>query len=249
MGSSHAPSSVPGGRVPPHNLEAERSVLGAILVSNESFHRLSEVTLEPRDFYKEAHQKTFEMIQNLNERGQPIDMVTLTSALRDRGVFEEVGGTAFLTSLFEDHFAYGNIEHYAKIVREKAILRRMIDVSGEIAGKAFEGVESLEDYLDEAEAKVFAVSDTKTNRNVMTMQQIVLANMAKIDELAQTKENVIGLGTGFTDFDRMTNGLQSGQLIIVAGRPAMGKTSLVLSMVQNAALAKDAVVAVFSLEM
>ncbi len=240
---------VVGGRLPPHNNEAERSVLGAILVNNEVIHRVIEIGLEARDFYREAHQKIFEVLMALSERGEPLDLVTLTAALRDRGAYEAVGGTATLTSLFEDTFAISNVGHYARIVRDKALLRRMIETTAEIAGDAFDGVEDVEAYLDDAERKIFAVSDVRMNKSFSSMQEILVSNMHAIEELAQKKENVTGLPIGFHDFDKLTSGLHAGQLIIVAGRPAMGKTSLVLSAAQNAAVGHKAVCAIFSLEM
>jgi replicative DNA helicase len=240
---------IPGGRIPPHNTEAERSVLGAVLVNNESIHRVVEIGLEARDFYREAHRKIFEVLLALSERGEPVDLVTLTAALRDRQWYEAVGGTATLTSLFEDAFAVGNIAHYARIVRDKAVLRRMIEVTGEIAAEAFEGTEDVEAYLDEAERKVFTVSDTKISKSFTSMRDILVANMHSIEELSQRKADVTGLPTGFKDFDVLTSGLKGGQLIILAARPAMGKTSLVLSLMQNASIGHKAVVALFSLEM
>ncbi len=239
----------PVGRVPPHHLEAERSVLGAILVQNDVLYRLIEIGLEPRDFYKDSHQKLFDLILSVSERGDPVDLVTLTTALKDRGWYEVVGGSASLTSLFEDSFAVANVTHYAKIVREKALLRRMIDTIQEIAGVAFDGVEDVEAFLDEAEQKVFAVSDLKLMRTFSSMQEILMQNMHTIEELSQKKETITGLSLGFNEFDRITNGLQGGQLAIIAGRPAMGKTSLVVTGAQNAAVNKKAVVAFFSLEM
>ncbi len=240
---------VPGSRLPPSNIEAERSILGAILLNNESIHKTLEVGLEARDFYKESHRKIFETQLALSERGEPLDLVTLTAALRDRGEFEAIGGTASLTSLFEDNFAVSNVAHYAKIVREKALLRRVIEISSEISSEAFEGVEDTESFLDEAERKIFSVSDSKLSKSFFSMQQILVENMHTIEELAQKKSDVIGLSTGFSDFDRLTGGLRPGQLMILAARPAMGKTSLFLSAAQNIAMANKNVVAIFSLEM
>lgn len=240
----------PGGpRVPPHNLEAERSVLGAILLQNASIDAVVSQGLEGRDFYRDAHAKIFETLQALHDRSEPLDMVSLSSALRDRNWFDQVGGTPALTSLFEDTFAVSNVGHYAKIVREKALLRRMISVTAEIAGEAFEGVENIEAFLDEAEKRVFSVSDVKLNRSFTSIKEILVENMHQIEELASKREAVTGLPLGFHEFDAYTSGLQSGQLMIIAARPAMGKTSLVLSAIQNVAISRGAVVALFSLEM
>ncbi len=242
-------TGVPGGRLPPHNTEAERSVLGAILINNESYHRVVETGLEARDFYRESHQKIFQVIQALAERGEPTDLVTLTASLRDRGWYESVGGTATLTSLFEDTFAVGNVAYYAEIVRNKALLRRMIETAAEISTEAFEGVENVEAFLDDAEKKVFSISDVKLTRTFSNMQEILVENMHAIEELSQKKESITGLPTGFNDYDKLTSGLHPGQLVIIAARPAMGKTSLVLSIAQNAAIQAKGVIALFSLEM
>jgi replicative DNA helicase len=205
--------------------------------------------LEARDFYRDAHQKVFEILVLLSERGEPLDLITITAALKDRNLYESIGGSGTLTALLEDSFAISNVNYYARIVRDKALLRRMIEAAAEIAEEAFDGVEDVEGYLDSAEQKVFSVSDTKTNKSFSSMKDILVANMDAIERLSQQNRQVTGLATGFNDFDKLTSGLHSGQLIIVAGRPAMGKTSLVLSAAQNAAIAGKAVVALFSLEM
>lgn len=249
MDSSVAKPTSHSGRLPPHDAAAERSVLGAILVNNEAIFKVLEIGLEARDFYRDAHQRLFETVISLSERGEPVDLVTLTSALRDRGVFETIGGTATLTSLFEDSFAIGNVIYYAKIVREKAILRRMIDISAEIAGAALDGVEDVEAFLDDAERKVFNVADSKFNKSFSSMQDILISAMHSIEALSERKGDVTGLATGFHEFDKITSGLHGGQLIIIAARPAMGKTSLFLSAIQYAAIQQKAVTAVFSLEM
>ena len=240
---------IQGGRVPPHNLEAERSVLGAVLVNNDSLHRVLEVGIESRDFYRDAHRKIFDTVLFLAERGEPVDLVTLSAALRDRNYYDAVGGTATLTSLFEDTFATGNVGYYAQIVRDKALLRRFIEVSGEIQSIAFEGVEDMQVFVDDTERKIFSVSDTTKSKGFTSMQEILTENIHTIEELGQRKSDVIGLPTGFSGFDRLTSGLRPGQLVIIAARPAMGKTSLFLSAVQHMATNKKAVVAVFSLEM
>ena len=238
-----------GGRMPPQSAEAERSVLGAILVQNDVIFRVLEIGLEPRDFYRDSHQKIFEVLLGLSERSEPLDLVTATAALKDRNWYEDVGGAQALTALFEDSFAIGNAIHYARIIRDKALLRRMIAVAGEITETAFDGVEDTEAFLDEAERKVFSVSDVKASKSFAGMQEILIQNMHTIEELSQKKTAITGLSTGFHEYDRLTAGLHPGQLIIIAGRPAMGKTSLVLSAAQNAAVQSKAVVALFSLEM
>ncbi len=238
-----------GSRVPPHSVEAERSVLGAILLNNEAIHRVVDVGIEPRDFYFDNHGKIFDVLYSLSSRSQALDLITLSAALRDRGWYEQIGGQATLTGLVEDTFAIGNVIYYAKIVREKALLRRMIEIAGEITRDAFEGVDDVEAFLDDSEKKVFSVSDVQANKGFAPMRDILVSNMHAIEEAASRGTAVTGLATGFTEFDKLTAGLHPGQLIIVGGRPAMGKTSLVVSAAQNAAMQSGAVVMIFSLEM
>ncbi len=233
----------------PNNIEAERSVLGAVLLNNELIHRVTEAGIESRDFYRESHRKIFEAMVALAERSEPVDLVTLTAALRDRGSYEHVGGNATLTSLFEDSFAASNVSHYAKIVREKALLRRIIETASEIIGEALDGIEDTEAFLDETERRILSVADTRLTKSFASMQEVLVENMHTIEELAQRKSDVIGLATGFKDFDNVTGGLRPGQLVIIAARPAMGKTSFFLSAVQNISMTTRGVVAVFSLEM
>lgn len=242
-------TSAAGLRVPPHNAEAERSVLGAILLNNEAVHRVVEVGIEPRDFYLEAHQKIFDVLLQLSQRGHALDLVTLSASLKDRGLYEVCGGQATLTALVEDTFAVGNVSHYAKIVRDKALVRRLIDACSEIISDAFQGVENVEAFMDDAEKKVFSVSNAKLTKSFSSMQEILVNNMHSIEEASSKGSAVTGLATGFTEFDRITAGLHPGQLIVVGGRPAMGKTSLVVSAAQSAALQSKAVIALFSLEM
>lgn len=241
--------SLVGGRVPPHNVEAERSILGAILLENSAIDLVLDVGLEARDFYHDSHQKLFELALFLRGKGEPVDLVTLTTLLRDRDWYDRVGGHTVLTSLFEDTFAIGNVGYYARIVKDKALLRRMIQATAEISSEAFEGVESTEIFLDDAERKIFSVSDQKIARSFSTMQEVMVQNVGTIEELSKKKTDIIGLRTGFHDFDHLTSGLRPGQLIVIAARPAMGKTSLFLSMAQNIAQQDNAVVAIFSLEM
>lgn len=236
-------------RIPPHSLEAERSVLGSILVHNEALDRAREVGLEARDFYKDSHQKIFEVAVLLSDRREPVDLVTLGTALRDRGWFEAIGGTAALTSLFDEAFTAGNTQFYAKRIREKAILRQLIDVCTQTMGEAFENPEDLESFLDQTEGRVFAVGESKTTNPIVELKTVLVTNMAAIEELAMRKKDVTGLATGFLEFDKITAGLQGGQVMVLAARPGMGKTSWFLSALQHAAIEDQAVVALFSIEM
>ena len=241
--------NLPPGAIPPHNLEAERSVLGAILVQNEAIDVAREVGLEARDFYREAHQRIFDAACSLSERREPIDLITLTGVLKDRGLYEQIGGNAALAGLFDEAFAVGNSGQYARIVRDKAVQRRMIEACSEIISDGFNGVEDTENYIDEAETRIFGVADTHAQQGFAELKSVLLDNMARIEELALKKLDVTGLATGFHDFDRITTGLHPGQVIIIAARPGMGKTSWFVSALQHAAIVNKAVVGLFSLEM
>lgn len=235
--------------IPPHNLEAERSVLGALLLDSTSFSKVLDIGLLAEDFYREAHSKIFEAIQSLISRAEPVDLVTLSSNLKDRGTYEEVGGSNYLTSLFEDSYSSAHVVHYSRLVKQKATLRRMISTSNDLIDRAFTGVEDIEEFLDYAEKAIFDVTDTKLRQSFIGIKEILMENMASIQEMAEKKATVTGLPTGFTDLDEKTSGLHPGQLIIIAGRPAMGKTSFALNIAENAAVQAKASVAVFSLEM
>lgn len=241
--------NLPPGAVPPHALEAERSLLGAILVQNEAIDAAREVGVEARDFYREAHQRIFEAAEFLADRREPIDLVTLTGALRDRGQYEAIGGSDTLTGLFDEAFAVGNAGQYGRIVRDKAVQRRMIEACSEIISDAFNGVEDTESFIDQSEVRIFQVADTHAQQGFAEIRNILLDNMARIEELALQKLDVTGLSTGFHDFDRLTTGLHGGQIVIIAARPGMGKTSWFTSVLQHAAIVNKAVVALFSLEM
>jgi len=237
------------GRVPPHHLEAERSVLGAILVRNDTLDQVREVGLQTQDFYQQTHRKIYDAACTISDRSEPVDLVTLSAVLRDRGVFDAIGGTEALTSLFDDAFAVGNISYYARIIRDKAIQRRMIEVCTDIMSQAFAGVENTEEFLDAAESRMFSVADLKLNQSFVALKKILMLNMNAVEELALSKKDVTGPATGFKEFDSITTGLHPGQVAIIAARPGMGKTSWVLSAIQNAAVNTNAVVGFFSLEM
>ena len=233
----------------PFNLEAERSVLGAILVRNDIVDTVRETGLQQDDFFKEAHQKIYEVIGQLNERRDAIDLVTLSDALRARGWLDEVGGPTFLAQLLEDNFATGNATHYAKIVREKAVLRKMISTCSDIISSAHGGVADIDKFLDEAESQVFGVSNVQLETKISPIKNVLMANMERIEELALQKADVTGISTGFVKIDELTTGLHPGQIVIIAARPGMGKTSWFLSALQHTALEEKKVCALFSLEM
>ncbi len=235
--------------VPPNNLEAEQSVLGAMLLDSGSLYKVLDLGLEVRDFYREAHGRIFEAILDINSRGEPVDIVTLTDFLKNRNLYDQVGGVTHITALFEGTFSSAHVVHYAKIVKEKAVLRRMITTSNELIAQAYDGVENLEEYLDGSERAIFEVTDSKIRQSFIGIKDILMGNMQLIQELAEKRTTVTGIATGFLDLDEKTAGMHPGQLIIIAGRPSMGKTSFALNVASNAALQAKSSVAIFSLEM
>jgi replicative DNA helicase len=235
-------------RTLPHNLEAERSVLGAILVHNDAFNLAAQV-IDSRDFYRDAHRRIFDKMVVLNERNQAIDFVTLKEELSRAGDLEEVGGPAYIASLADGVPRATNVEYYARIVKEKATLRNLIFAANKILTNAYEADQESDLILDEAESTIFAVADDRLKAGFVPMRDLVKESFPKIELLFEQKRLITGVPTGFVDLDTMTRGLQGGDLVIVAARPSMGKTSLVLNMAQHVATQPGHVVGFFSLEM
>src|SRR5215210_3529096 len=235
-------------RTLPHNLEAERSVLGAILIDNESFNIAASV-IDARAFFRDAHRRIFERMIALAERSQPIDLVTLKEELERAGEVEEVGGPAYIASLVDGVPRATNVEYYAKIVKEKSTLRSLIFSANKILSNAYEADQDSDLILDEAESAIFAVADDRMKAGFIPMRDLVKESFPKIEQLFEQKRLITGVPTGFVDLDEMTRGFQAGDLIIVAARPSMGKTSLVLNMAQHVAVQPDHTVGFFSLEM
>jgi replicative DNA helicase len=234
-------------RTLPHNLEAERSVLGAILIDNESFNIAASV-IDARAFFRDAHRRIFERMVALAERSQPIDLVTLKEELERAGEVEEVGGPAYIASLVDGVPRSTNVEYYAKIVKEKATLRSLIFSANKILSNAYEADQEADLILDEAESAIFAVAEDRIKAGFVAMRDLVKESFPKIEQLFEHKSFITGIATGFTEVDKMTRGFQRGDLIIVAARPSMGKTSLVLNIAQHVATA-GSVAGFFSLEM
>jgi replicative DNA helicase len=235
-------------RTLPHNLEAERSVLGAILVHNDAFNMAAQV-IDSSDFYRDAHRRIFDKMVQLNERNQAIDFVTLKEELSRAGEIDEVGGPAYVASLADGVPRATNVEYYARIVKEKATLRNLIFAANKILTNAYEADQESDLILDEAESSIFAVADDRLKAGFVPMRDLVKESFPKIEQLFEQKRLITGCPTGFVDLDEMTRGLQPGDLIIVAARPSMGKTSLVLNMAQHVAIQPDSTVGFFSLEM
>jgi len=235
-------------RTLPHNLEAERSVLGAILVHNDAFNTAAQV-IDGRDFYRDAHRRIFDRMVALSERGEAIDFITLKEELSRGGHLEEVGGPAYVASLVDGVPRATNVEYYARIVKEKATLRNLIYAANKILTNAYEADQESDLILDEAESSIFAVADDRLKAGFVPMRELVNDSFPKIEQLFEHKRLVTGVPTGFVDLDEMTRGLQPGDLVIVAARPSMGKTSLVLNIAQHVAVQTDYTVGFFSLEM
>lgn len=235
------------GRIPPQSIEAELSVLGAMMLKVNAATQALEL-LRAEDFYRQAHRAAFSAMEGLVRAGEPVDIVTVTEALKKAGHLDQVGGISFLANLTNAVPSTANLEHYAKIVKEKSILRSLIDVSTEIAGAAYEGSDEIGQQLSDAERKIFAISSGQNTAEFTPAERVVFDAVERISELSESKGGITGLPTGLASLDSVTRGLQPSDLIIVAARPAMGKTAFVLNVATHAAL-QGKTVAFFSLEM
>jgi len=237
-----------GERVPPHNLEAEMSVLGAILQSYEAFLKCLEL-LRPEHFYRDAHRRIFAAAQGLFGRNDPLDLITITNELRRRGDLEEVGSAAFLASLVEAVPTAANVSYHARIIRDKALLRQLIDVATEIVGLGYGDHDEADQVLEQAEQQIFKISEDRIRRAFLPLKAILKDAFEQVERLYDRKTQVTGVPTGFPELDQKTAGLQPSELIIIAGRPSMGKTSFALNLARNAAIEEQLPVGIFSLEM
>jgi replicative DNA helicase len=235
-------------KIPPHSLEAERAVLGAILLEPESLPRAVEI-LKPGDFYKEGHRKIFATMLGLFERSEPVDLLTLSEELRRSDELDEVGGPAALASLVEEAATAAHLLSYAGIVREKALLRDLIRIATEIVGQSYEAKEDVDSLLDQAETQIFQLSERRMQGTAVQVRTILKETFEYIERLYERKEHVTGLATGFDRLDKLTSGLQPSDFILVAGRPSMGKTALALNIAKYAGIELKKKVLVLSLEM
>ncbi len=235
-------------RTLPNNLEAERTVLGAILVDNAAFNSAAEI-LSREDFYRDAHRRIYEGMAALAERSQPIDLVTLKDELGRQSALEAVGGAAFLAGLVDGVPRITSVEHWSRLIKEKAVLRNLSHAGNRIVQSCYEGEDEAAALLDRAEKAIFDIAERRIRQGFVDMGEIIKESFRTIDQLSQSKDVVTGLPTGFVDIDEMTSGLQKGELVIVAGRPAMGKTSFCLNVAQHAAQRAGETVGLFSLEM
>ncbi|OIP50039.1 MAG: replicative DNA helicase [Deltaproteobacteria bacterium CG23_combo_of_CG06-09_8_20_14_all_60_8] len=235
-------------RVPPQNLEAEQCVLGSILLQQGILVRAVEF-LTPDDFYRDAHKAIYAAMLGLFDKGEPQDIITVTNHLKDSGHLEGAGGPAYLATLTNIVPVASNIAFYAKIVRAKSILRRLISTTTEIAGRCYEEQDDIDGLLDETEQTIFEISRAKSDQAFLPMSTIINDTFKMVEKLFERKELITGVSTGYPEFDRKTAGLQPSDLIIIAGRPSMGKTALAMNIAQNAAIERKVPVGVFSLEM
>jgi replicative DNA helicase len=231
----------------PQNVEAECGVLGSIIIDPEAILQVADF-LQPEDFYRDAHRTIYEIILQLYDQHEPADFITICDELERRNKLESVGGAAYITSLINQVPTSGNVEYYGRIVERTAILRRLIHAAGEIAAVAYDEVDANV-AMDRAEQLIFGISQRQTRSGFSSLGDILTDYMVKLDQLHERRGSVVGVPTGFTDLDRLTGGLQKSDLIILAARPSVGKTSLALSLAHNTAAKFKRSVAVFSLEM
>ncbi|MBI1912887.1 MAG: replicative DNA helicase [Deltaproteobacteria bacterium] len=237
-------------KVPPHNIEAEQSILGGILLEKDAINKILEV-LSPdgEDFYHNAHAKLFKGMVTLFERNNPIDVVTLSDLFKNSDELSSVGGISYIGEIVEATPTAANIMYYARIVKGKALVRRLIGAATEIVESGYEGVDSVEEFVDAAEQKIFKISQDRSKKTVFALKDIIKDAFETIEKLYEKKSHITGVSTGFRELDKLTSGLQDSDLLIIAGRPGMGKTSFALNVAENAAVESGSPVAVFSLEM
>jgi replicative DNA helicase len=235
-------------KLPPQNLEAEQSVLGAVLIENSALMRCLEI-ISPVDFYRESHRKIFLAMIDLFDKNEAIDLVTVTERLGKGNELEAVGGATYLAALAGQVPTAANVRYHSRIIKEKALMRSLLFSCTEIAGKVYDDTEEGEDLLDYAEKSIFQISDNRTKASFVSLKDVVKDSFKMIEELYDRKEAITGLPSGFTDLDELTTGFQKGDLIVVGGRPSMGKTALGLNVAQYVGMELKEPVAVFSLEM
>jgi replicative DNA helicase len=233
-------------KVPPHNLDAEQAVLGGILINNDAFNQVADI-LSDEDFYREAHALIFRGMLTLYNRDDPIDVITLSHVLTEGGILEKMGGSEYLVSLAEATSTSAGILYHAEIVRDLSTKRRLINQCARISELCFQGTNDTEEVLDIAERSIFEIAERNVEQVFYPLSEVIKESFKKIEKTTGT--NITGLPTGFTDFDNYTSGLQPSDLIIIAGRPSMGKTALALNIAYNTALESKMGVAIFSMEM
>lgn len=235
-------------KVPPHSVEAEQSVLGSMLLDKEAILTVLEV-LDSEDFYKEAHMEIYECIINIFNKNEPVDLVTLTDELKKRGTLEAIGGIPYLTSIASSVPITANVKYYAEIVEEKSTLRRLIKASEEIIQLGYGSELEITEVIETAQKNIFDISQNRQQEGFTEIKELLSGTFDRIEELYENNKGITGLTTGFLDLDRKLGGLHGSDLVLVAARPAMGKSAFALNLAHNAAMKEDASVAIFSLEM
>ncbi|WP_250645452.1 replicative DNA helicase [Salidesulfovibrio onnuriiensis] len=234
-------------KVPPHNLEAEQSVLGGVFQSPTMFSSLVEI-VEPDHFYSPAHKVIFEAFSELYRTNKPIDLITVSDFLNSQGTLDTIGGPVYLAEIADSVVSASNAEYHATIVRDKAILRELIDISGTIISDCYEAAD-VDVVLSESEKRIFKIAQAKSSKNMLASDKLIIKVFEELQAKYENKSAITGIPTGYTDFDSMTAGLQNSDLIIIAARPAMGKTAFALNIALRAAARAEVPTAVFSLEM
>lgn len=235
-------------RTPPHNIEAEQAVIGAIFLEPEAFSSASELLL-PEDFYRASHQRIYETMMKLSDKGEPIDLVTVTTSLSNAKTLDEVGGVSYLTDIAGSVPTAANIGYYSKIVEEKSLLRRLIRTATDIVTTGFSQEDEIDDVLNEAEKNILEVSHRTNSTAFQAIKDVLIEVYDNIETLHHQSGDLTGVPSGFRDLDRITSGFQQNDLIIIAARPSVGKTAFALNIAQNVAINTDENVAIFSLEM
>ena len=235
-------------RIPPQNVEAEISTLGALLLDGSAIYKVADI-IRPEDFYRPAHQTIFSAILDLFDRREPIDMLSISSRLGEKNILEQIGGVAYLTDLVNSVPTASNVQHYAELVRKKRVLRDLIQVSGDLAELGYRESEDIDSLLDEAEKKVFSISQRSLHQKFTPLGQALEEAWERIDNLHKNKGELRGVSTGFKELDNILAGLQKSDLVILAARPSFGKTALALDIARHVSIHKNIPVGIFSLEM
>ena len=236
-------------RTPPHSVEAEQGVLGSMLISPRDTIAECVEKINEEYFYVPAHQTIYTVVVELWNAGQAIDLITFTQVLRDRNLLESLGGAAFVTSLFTFVPTAANVQYYLDIVRDKYILREIIAAATESVRRAYEEQDEVNNLLDEVEQRIFAVGEDRFKGQMLSMKEQVMSTLESIEKLFENKGAITGVSTGFRDLDKLTSGLHSSEMIVIAARPSMGKTALAMNIAEHAAIQLKLPVAIFSLEM
>ncbi len=236
-------------KVPPQNIDAEQSVLGSILIENDSFPKALEIIASREDFYKEAHRKIFDAMIGLYDKNEPIDLITITDELRKRNDIDAVGGEAYLSTLASQVPTAANIKYHAKIIREKALMRALLKSASEISGNVYEDTQDADELIDQAERIIFDISDKRIKASFSSLKDLIKESFVTIERLYDKKSAITGIASGFGDLDELTSGFQRGDLVVVGGRPSMGKTAFSLDLARHVGVELKEPVAIFSVEM